>query len=49
MLPETGPIKKGANFIATFIKEARNYQNMNMVILNSGKDIVRTVLMCIGK
>lgn len=47
-LPETGPLKKSASFIATFVKESRNHISMTNTMLLKGEDIVRTSLLCIA-
>ncbi|XP_070509852.1 importin-13 isoform X2 [Chironomus tepperi] len=47
-LPETGPLKKAASFIATFVKESRNHASMTNTMLMKGDDIVKTSLLCIA-
>lgn len=47
-LPETGPLKKSASFIATFVKESRNHVCMTNTMLLKGDDIVKTSLLCIA-
>lgn len=49
MLPENGPIKKCSLFIATFTKESRSNPTMTNTVLERGEEIVKVVLMCIGK
>ncbi|XP_055377446.1 importin-13 [Condylostylus longicornis] len=47
-LPETGPVKNGIQFISHFIMQSRNFTNMTKTVLESGEEIVRCTILCIG-
>jgi hypothetical protein len=47
-LPETGPVKKTAMFMTSFVKESRNNVNMTSAVLEKGEEIIKTILLCVA-
>ncbi|XP_053959209.1 importin-13 [Anastrepha ludens] len=47
-LPENGPIRTSVQFISHFVLQSRNYARMTQAVLNSGEEILRTAVLCVG-
>ncbi|GAB0088696.1 Importin-13 [Sergentomyia squamirostris] len=48
VLPESGPVKYGTQFLSHFIMQSRQFPNMNTTVIERGGQIIQTTLMCIG-
>lgn len=47
-LPESGPIRCSVQFLTNFITQSRKYPTMTQTIYESGENIIKTVILCVG-
>uniref|UniRef100_A0A1B0D1Y7 Uncharacterized protein n=1 Tax=Phlebotomus papatasi TaxID=29031 RepID=A0A1B0D1Y7_PHLPP len=48
VLPESGPVKYGTQFLSHFIMQSRQFPNMTTTVIERGGQIIQTTLLCIA-